>query len=261
MLHAILRNKAGRIEREGESLRWRDLFKGSEDLLTATFFGRLPHLSDGALGAVLRFLLGDNPLDPATFQRLELWPKLTSLQDRRYVEPDVLLHFGDALVVIEVKPSFGGDQYREQWLAQVNAVVSEAEFDDYEDRLYYVALGNIPVAPLSPPDLPERFIQMTLREWEPLRRYLQTASEFVEGCRQDRAIRDEWLQAFELFGMAPVVPEWAPLFAYAGQLDLDCGGMSERETPPPAEPTGWAALLDYAGTLHLSRPDFSFLNH
>lgn len=98
---------------------------------------------------------------------------------------------------------------------------------------------------------------MTLREWEPLRRYLQTAPEF-ESCRQDRAIRDEWLQAFELFGMAPVVPEWAPLFAYAGQLDLDCGLMSERETPPPTEPTGWAALLDYAGTLHLSRPDFSF---
>ncbi|MBL0664510.1 hypothetical protein [Aeromonas caviae] len=260
MLYAILHGKAGRIEREGESLRWRDLFKGSEDLLTATFFGRLPHLSDGALGAVLRFLLGDNSLDPATFQRLELWPKLASLQDRRYVEPDVLLHFDDALVVIEVKPPFGGDQYREQWLAQVNAVVGEAEFDDYEDRLYYVALGNIPVAPLIRPELPERFVQMTLREWEPLRRYLQTASEF-ESCRQDRAIRDEWLLAFELFGMAPVVPEWAPLFAYAGQLDLDCGVMSERETPPPAEPTGWAALLDYAGTLHLSRPDFSFLNH
>ena len=101
---------------------------------------------------------------------------------------------------------------------------------------------------------------MTLREWDPLRRYLQAFDEF-ESCRQDRAIRDEWLQAFELFGMAPVVPEWAPLFAYAGQLDLDCGVMSERETPPPAESTGWAALLDYAGTLHLSRPDFSFLNH
>ncbi|MGL4716254.1 MAG: hypothetical protein ACRCWL_10170, partial [Aeromonas sp.] len=64
----------------------------------ATFFGRLPHLSDGALRAVLRFLLSDNPLDPATFQRLELWPKLASLQDRRYVEPDVLFHFDDALV-------------------------------------------------------------------------------------------------------------------------------------------------------------------
>ncbi|MFQ2463613.1 hypothetical protein [Aeromonas caviae] len=42
-------------------------------------------------------------------------------------------------------------------------MVSEAEFDDFEDRLYYVALGNIPVVPLSRPGLPERFVQMTLR--------------------------------------------------------------------------------------------------
>lgn len=259
MLHAILHGKAGRIEQEGESLRWRDLFKGSEDLLTATFFGRLPHLSDDALRAVLYFLLGENSLDPSTFQRLDLWPKLASLQDRRYVEPDVLLRFDDALVVIEVKPPFGGVQYCEQWQAQVTAVVCETEFDEYEDKLYYVALGNIPTDPLSRPELPERFVQMTLCEWEPLRRYLQAAPEF-ESCRQDRAIRDEWLQAFELFGMAPIVPEWAPLFAYAGLLNLDCREMSEQEAPPPAEPTGWAELLDYAGTLHLSRPDFLFLN-
>lgn len=261
MLHAILRGKAGRIEREGASLRWRDLFKRSEDLLTATFFGRLPHLSDKALGAVLRFLLGDNSLDPATFQRLELWPKLVSLQDHRYVEPDVLLHFEDTLVVVEVKPPFGGDQYREQWLAQVNAVVNEAELDEYEDRLYYVALGNIPVVPLARQELPERFVQMSLREWEPLRRFLQTAPEFVESCRQDRTIRDEWLQAFELFGMAPVVPEWTSLFAYAQRLNLSTGVLPAREVTPDTEPTNWAALLDYAGTLHLSRPDFSFLNH
>ncbi|MBS4689771.1 hypothetical protein J4G63_21375 [Aeromonas sobria] len=255
MLHAILRGKAGRIEREGESLRWRDLFKDSEDLLTATFFGRLPHLSDSALRAVLRFLLGDNSLDPATFQRLELWPKLASLQDRRYVEPDVLLHFDDSLVLIEVKPPFGGDQYREQWLAQVNAVVSEADLDDYEDRLYYVALGNIPVAPLTRQELPKRFVQMTLREWEPLRRYLQTAPEFVEPCRQDRAIRDEWLLAFGLFGMAPVVPEWEPLFAYAQQMNLSTGMLLSKELTPESEHTDWSALLDYAGSLHLSHTD------
>jgi|GEM_PF-2814397 len=72
MLQAILHGKAGRIEQDGESISWRDAFKRREDLLTAVFFGRVPHLSDDALGAVLRFLLGDdNPIDPSTFDKLE----------------------------------------------------------------------------------------------------------------------------------------------------------------------------------------------
>ncbi|MCL6742281.1 hypothetical protein [Kosakonia sp. R1.Fl] len=251
MLHAILHGKAGRIGLEGKSLRWRDIFKGSEDLLTATIFGRIPHLSDQALRAFMSFLLGDPAENLTEFQQLDLWPKLESLSNRHYVEPDILLHFEDALVIVEVKPSFGGNQYREQWLAQVNSVISAEEFNDYESRLYYVALGNIPTNPLTHPDLPERFVQMTLREWEPLRSYLQSESEF-QTCRQDRAIRNEWLQAFELFGMAPSVPEWAPLFAYAQQLNLDNNLFPLQEIITKSDVIDWAPLLNYAGTLNLS---------
>lgn len=233
MLQAILHGKADRIEQDGESISWRDAFKRREDLLTAVFFGRVPYLSDSALGALLRFLLGDdNPIDPSTFNQLELWPHLKwPNEDRSFVEPDVLLRFTNALVVIEVKPPFGGDQHQDQWKDQVDAVDSNTETEDitYIDGLYYVALGRTSDTPLTREELPERFRQMTLREWEPLRRFLQTAPEF-DSRRQDKAIREEWMRAFELFGMAPVVPDWQP-------------------------------LLNYAWNLHLSRPDFSFLNH
>lgn len=257
MLHAILHGKAGRIEQNGESLRWRDLFKGSEDLLTAAILGRLPHLSDQALHAFLYFLLGEEAVNLTEFQRIELWPKLESLEGRRYVEPDVLLHFENALVVIEIKPPFGGNQYKEQWIAQVNAIIHEEELEQYENRLYYVALGNVPVTPLTHPELPQRFVQMTLREWEPLRRYLQTTPEF-ESCRQDHAIRDEWIQAFELFGMAPIAPDWTSLLTYVQQIHLDPYQLPPKASLPATTPTSWEELFNYAGTLNLSQTDAHF---
>ena len=271
MLQAILHGKAGRIEQDEESISWRDAFKRSEDQLTAAFFGRVPYLSDSALGALLRFLLGaDNPIDPSTFDKLELWPYLELKPEHadpekepKHVEPDVILRFKNSLVVIEVKPPFGGDQHQDQWKDQVDAVVSNTDVKTYGDRLYYVALGHTPAAPLTHPELPERFRQMTLREWGSLRHFLQTAPEF-DSCRQDRAIREEWMRAFELFGMAPVIPEWKLLFDYPAEkkVHLDCGVISGWEMTSPAEHTaGWTALLKYAGTLRLSSHDFSFLNH
>ena len=266
MLQAILHGKAGRIEQDGESISWRDAFKRREDLLTAVFFDRVPYLSDSALGALLRFLLGDdNPIDPATFDKLELWPHLKfTKRGHLYIEPDVLLHFAETLVVIEVKLPFRGCQDRTQWKDQTEAVIDDGElYKKYGNRLYYVALGRNFDAPLTRAELPERFRQMTQREWKPLRRFLQTAPEF-DSCRQDRAIREEWMQAFELFGMTPVVPAWKPLFDYPAEkkVHLDCGVISGWETTSPTVHTAnWAALLDYAGTLRLSSHDFSFLNH
>lgn len=207
--------------------------------MTAAFFGRVPYLSDRALGALMRFLLGDdNPIDPTTFDKLELWPHLKfEEEDHLYIEPDVLLHFAKALVVIEVKLPFRGSQDRGQWKNQIKAVIDDDELNKkYGNRLYYVALGGNVDAPLTRPDLPERFLQMTQREWEPLRYFLQTAPEF-DSRRQDKAIREDWMQAFELFGMAPPVPDWQPLLDSAKDLHLDCGVISGWEPVTPTEHT------------------------
>lgn len=240
MLQAILHGKADHIEQDGKSLRWRDLFNPHEDLLTAAFFGRVPYLSDRALGALIRFLLGDdNPIDPTTFVKLELWPHLKfTKRGHLYIEPDVLLHFAKALVVIEVKLPFKGNQDRVQWNDQTEAVIDDGELKKYGNRLYYVALGGNVDAPLTRPDLPERFLQMTQREWEPLRYFLQTAPEF-DSRRQDKAIREDWMQVFELIGMAPAVPDWQPLLDYPAEkkVHLDCGVMSGWEPVTPTEHT------------------------
>jgi hypothetical protein len=226
MLQAVLLGKAGRVEQGGQSLRWRELFKRNEDLLTATFFGRLPYLSNGAFEAVLGCLIGFEQakrLAPA-FIEIELWPRLTEWDERDYVEPDVILRFESELVMIEVKPPFGGGQYRDQWRAQMKALSVETEYQEYE-RIHFVALGNTLPAPLPIDKHPKRFAPMTQLEWTALRRLLQDDEIFTTN-KQDEAIRNDLLEAFRLFGMLPMVPSWQPLLNFANGLSLNCTLLS-----------------------------------
>lgn len=226
MLHAILHGKAGRVEQGGQSLRWRELFKRNEDLLTATFFGRLPYLSNGAFEAVLGCLIGSEQAGQLSpFVTIDLWPRLTEWEERGYVEPDVILRFEHELVMVEVKPPFGGGQYQDQWRAQMTALSVEAEYQEYE-RIHFVALGNTLPAPLPIDEHPKRFAPMTQLEWAALRRLLQDDEVFTtnrqdEVVHQDGAIRKDLLEAFRLFGMLPMVPSWQPLLNFSNGLNLD----------------------------------------
>lgn len=63
MLHAVLHGKAGRVTADGEDQSWRELFRNREDLLTATFFGRLRYLSEEGEKKVLALLVGEKLAD------------------------------------------------------------------------------------------------------------------------------------------------------------------------------------------------------
>ncbi|MCX4030941.1 hypothetical protein [Aeromonas caviae] len=253
MLHAILHGKAGRVEQGGQSLRWRELFKRNEDLLTATFFGRLPYLSDGAFEAVLGCLIGVEQakrLAP-TFIEIELWSRLTEWEERGYVEPDVILRFENELVMIEVKPPFGGGQYQDQWRAQMTALSVETEYLEYE-QIHFVALGNTLPVPLPIDEHPKRFTPMTQLEWSDLRRLLQNNSMFTS-CRQDEAICQDWMEAFSLFGMLPSAPSWQPLLDYARAPSLDLAVACQQlllSVKMPAQ-DNWAPLMSFANDLTL----------
>ncbi len=250
MLQAVLSNKAGRVEHGGQSLRWRELFKRNEDLLTATFFGRLPYLSDDAFKAVLGCLIGSEQAGQLSpFVTIDLWPRLTEWEERGYVEPDVILCFEHELVMVEVKPPFGGSQYHDQWQAQMRALNAESEYQGYE-RIYFVALGNtLPTSLAIAADL-RRFARMTQLEWAEIRRLLQDEKLFTT-CRQDAAIRQDWLEAFRLFGMLPAVPSWQPLLDFASPLDLAAAHQQLSLLTPKAVQDNWAPLMSFANDLTL----------
>ena len=146
MLTAILNNKAGRIEQGGESLPWRDVFKTYEDLLTATVFERFNYLSQNTQNQFISFLL-EGTLDKSTLDlgrliNIEYWPRFSiENNNQSSVEPDLILCFENANVLIEVKPPSGGGQYYAQWEREVSALKNNPLYSN--KKLYFVALGGV----------------------------------------------------------------------------------------------------------------------
>ncbi|WP_346899854.1 hypothetical protein [uncultured Roseibium sp.] len=122
MLNAVLSSKSGRLHPDDDQgVRWRDLFRGSEDLLTATVFERLSYLRAERVWSLLAYAsAGQLPsYKIAVIHDIEFWPMWSSSDRRRGVEPDVFisLDLGDPAkrvhIIIEAK--YGGKQTYTQW--------------------------------------------------------------------------------------------------------------------------------------------------
>lgn len=145
MLQAILHGKAGRIDGDkGQSISWREVFKGREDLMTAAVFGRFAYLSAPVQATLMQRWLGLTEPAFDDFEQIDFWPSfaLDNNIDRNRVEPDAVLNFASATVILEIKPPQGGDQYIDQWRREI------ASYLQAEDRsqlpLYFLAIGRIP---------------------------------------------------------------------------------------------------------------------
>lgn len=265
MLTAIAKGKAGRITFPGieASVSWREVFRCSEDLLTAVFFGRLRYLSDNGITSVLGVLIGQEAADSlGELHDVEFWPHLTGLKDRSWVEPDVLLHFESGLVLVEVKPPFGGDQYLEQWQAEVHSLVAECRDGERSapEVVHFLALGrnNWTAGEHEPDDFDtEGCFELLIHtlEWETI---LAAIPNWASDCsRADAAVFEDWMRAFELFGLHhEVTLSWRELLAWdVPPLSLTALSWwstlnTERATqdapPRAAENSSWASLLQYA---------------
>lgn len=152
MLQAVISGKAGRLPVAGgeESVSWRNAFRISEDLLTASVFGRLAYLEDEVLWRIMRRTFG-SPLPDLRVAELEdivFWPRWNdAIEDNREVEPDVFLDFklGDPAtpvrLIVEAKlwkhPTQAASQWAREWVAY-----QDANGDD-SHGVFLCALGGL----------------------------------------------------------------------------------------------------------------------
>lgn len=262
MLMTISHSKAGRLQLPGAdaSLRWRDLFRGNEDLLTGVVFGRFRFLSEETLQQVMGLLIGEEQaVELGTLVDLEFWPSLTGLTDRSRVEPDVLFTFENAVVLVEVKPPFGGGQHIQQWRNEIRAFVADCTNGEreYPTVLHFVALGRNRNDDfeshgelVDTRGIFELFIH--LREWDIFWRWLANLTD--DFSTADRAVFADWRDAFELFGLGIEAPKpWLPLCTWMSdnQLSIDpalwvSSPKIIRKPPTPGGAIDWLALAKYS---------------
>ncbi|WP_300480113.1 hypothetical protein [Shewanella sp.] len=152
MLKAILHGKAGRIsDGTNHSVSWSRLFNTREDLLTSTFFERFAYLSASVQAVLIQHWFQKVKTVTNTshllsnlggFEGIDYWPHYPLANDvnRTFVEPDLLLRFSQANILVEVKPPNGGDQYEQQWR---NEIIGFTESSEEPDKaFYFLAIGR-----------------------------------------------------------------------------------------------------------------------
>lgn len=232
MLKAILEGKSGRVSADGESdeLSWRDVFRKREDLLTAVFFSRLRYLSSEGEQQVLALLVGrEQAKKLGCITEIIFWPKLKGLENRKHVEPDLLVLFEHSLLLIEVKPPFGGLQYVDQWSAQIESLILQRDDEESEievpEKFHFLALGrNTAESYQAKGNLINSYSEggletVHIHEWDDVCRGIHKLADGETG--RDRVVYEDWIDAFSLFGLIEPMRPFADMFNLQSVMDFD----------------------------------------
>lgn len=152
MLLALTNGKAGRVKWDiASGSTWRNVFRASEDLLTASVFGRLSYLDGPMLWTILRRTFRVLPdFKVVDLVNVEFWPVWDKDDvSGRTVEPDIFLqfHVGDPAqrvdVIVEAKMGVGAVQNAAQWQKQWLAYRELQKSIGEPWRLYHMAIGGM----------------------------------------------------------------------------------------------------------------------
>jgi hypothetical protein len=220
MLNAILRNKRRGLEflssdEPSESLL---TFSGAEDLLTAGVFERLLYLSDTTLTAILERVVSASGIPQqrgmfGTLSEYKFWPSW-SLKDDSRVEPDCLLRFTKADVIIEAKRwDFCQQQYPEQWAKEFDAYFEQHSQD--KKRVFLFAIGGFDEHQLcnvqslkQQPQVSAKAFELLAQSWAGLWRILHSVQDQDTLPANERRIIDDIRHTLSLHAIRLTEPGW-----------------------------------------------------
>ncbi len=213
MLKAMLHGKLGRPDAGGDDestttgSAW-DALTGREDPLTAAVFERIAYLDPADAWTLLRTAcrgpglarLAETPLPEKPV--FWFWPKLSPGEggfNARHVEPDVLIGWGDLLLVVEAK--HGCAQEDGQWVEEIRATQGDARFAG-KHTILIAAGGADPVtfaglATAAAGKL-EDCAGFVLLRWEALREAAESLRSRL--ASSNPAILDDMIAALEAWG-------------------------------------------------------------
>jgi hypothetical protein len=213
MLHAIINGKAGRNFQS--EVNWRDLFKGSEDSLTASVFGMLFHLPVEVTWSILRNSCygKELPAFAGPLLTYEFWPRWSGVDtdNSSFVEPDVFLRFQEFDLIVEAKRWDDNQQSQEQWENEFQAYLNEYESD--RKKVFLLALGGLNSENSKKVEMHGITMPVVKSRWRRLLSEVRethkkmSASHFIlNGNDAVLRILDDLMKAFQLHGFA--TGEW-----------------------------------------------------
>lgn len=123
MLNAVKNGKAGHSI-SGMEVPWRELFKGSEDSLTASVFERLFYLEDDLFWKIIVKSTNDIRLPKKVEQveEVEFWPHWNpeGTLNSGFIEPDAFVRTNEFDLIVETKKK-GASQNEIQWENEIQA--------------------------------------------------------------------------------------------------------------------------------------------
>jgi len=172
------------------------------------------------------------------------------------------MFFEHSLLMVEVKPPFGGDQNEDQWVAQIESLLLQRKLEsaeiDVPETFHFLALGrNRQRTEVFADNMMKRFSEdglgsICFREWEEVCTGVRALTD--SSCGRDRVVLEDWLDAFALFGLSEPPKPFSDLLRFLncdqspGKLKMLERGLPNCVAQIPREPTS-----DWDGLVFLSK--------
>lgn len=194
------------------------IFRDKEDSLTWAIFSRLFYLPVEIAWAILHQACDPHLQErvPGNIKRIEFWPKWNpeGTENKRFVEPDILIQFEYLDLLVEAKRRDGVGQGVGQWQNEIQAYLNEIREDDSSaSNAIFLAIGGNSEISQQDLKLEERCIPMITSHWRSLLRQVQLFAKDLDRtsfpCYQQsahRRIAHDIIGLFAKFGFS--VGEW-----------------------------------------------------